>query len=68
MKYDCSFSCERYLNKKNNKRVILPNLNDDENEIRSNHVKNELKDIFLNYKKKNCDKSGNVLKNNMSTG
>ena len=44
---------------KNNKRVILPNLNDDENEIRSNHVKNELKDIFLNYKKKNCNKSGN---------
>ena len=53
---------------KNNKRVILPNLNDDENEIRSNHIKNELKDVFLNYKKKNCDKSGNVLNNNLSTG
>ena len=51
---------------KNNKRVILPELNEDENEIRNNHVRNELKDVFLKYKSKNCDKYGNVLKNNMS--
>ena len=50
----------------NNKRVILPELNDDDKEIRSNHIKNELKEVFLKYKNKNCDKYGNVLKNNLS--
>ena len=51
---------------KGNKRVILPDLNDDENEIRSNHVRNELKEVFLKYRSKNCDKHGNVLKNNLN--
>ena len=51
---------------KDNKRVILPDLNDDENEIRSSHVRNELKEVFLKYRSKNCDKHGNVLKNNLN--
>ena len=43
----------------------MPELNDDEEEIRRSNVKNELKNIFMKYREKNCDKSGNILKNNL---
>ena len=51
---------------KSNKRVILPDLEADENEIKRNHVKNELKEVFIRYKNNNCDKFGNVLRNNLT--
>ena len=51
---------------KNNKMVILPKLEEDDNEIRRNHVSNEPKEVFINYRKKNCDKHGNILKNNLN--
>ena len=50
---------------KNNKRVILPKIDDDEMEIKRNHVRNELKSIFINFKKENCDKYGNLIENNL---
>ena len=51
---------------KNNKRVFIPQLDDDSEEIRRNNVKIELIKVVENYKKKNCDKFGNVLDNNLS--
>ena len=52
---------------KNNKRIIIPNLNnDDEHEIRRNTVKIELEKVFVNYVKDHCDKFGNVIDNNLS--
>ena len=53
---------------KNNKRVIVPDLDDDdEDEIKRNSVKKELKEVFVKYMDKHCDKHGNVLENNLST-
>ena len=51
---------------KNNKRVIIPDVDDEDEEIRRNHVKRELKGVFVNYMKDHCDKYGNVLENNLS--
>ena len=51
---------------KNNKRVIIPALEEDDTEIKNNHLKVELKDVFVIYMNENCDNSGNILENNMS--
>ena len=51
---------------KNNKGVIIPELDNDESEIRRNHVSNELKEVFIKYKDKKCNKFGNIKKNNLS--
>ena len=51
---------------KNNKRVVLPDLDDDTVEIKRNNLKNELRQVVMEYKKEHCDKSGNVLDNNLS--
>ena len=51
---------------KHNKRIIMPELDDDEDEIRRSNVKHELKEIFMRYREKNCDKVGNILENNLS--
>ena len=51
---------------KNNKRVVLPDINDDTEEIRRNNIKTELRKIVINYKDNYCDRSGNVLDNNMT--
>ena len=50
---------------KMNKRIIMPELDDDEEEIRRSNVKHNLKQIFMNYREKNCDKYGNILENNL---
>ena len=41
-----------------NKRVVIPQLDDDSEEIRRNNVKIELIKVVENYKKKNCVKFG----------
>ena len=46
---------------KNNKRVVLPDLEDDPDEIKRSYLKSELRQVFLNYKHENCDKFGNVI-------
>ena len=51
---------------KNNKRVVLPVPSDNQEEIRRNNLKNELRKVVLNYKNENCDKFGNVLINNLN--
>ena len=51
---------------KNNKRVILPHPGDDTEEIRRSNLKSEFKKVVLKYKKENCDKFGNILKNNLN--
>ena len=52
---------------KNNKRIIIPNLdNEDEEEIRRNNVKKELEGVFIHYMKENCDKFGNMKENNLT--
>ena len=50
---------------KMNKRIIMPELDDDEEEIRRSNVKNNLKKVFMNYREKNCDKFGNIMENNL---
>ena len=42
---------------KNNKRVIIPALEEDDTEIKNNHLKVKLKDVFVKYMNENCDKS-----------
>ena len=51
---------------KNNKRINIVEENDDKEEIRMNHVKNELKEVFIKYKKEHCDNKGNLIDNNLS--
>ena len=51
---------------RNNKRVILPELDDDPEEIRRNNLKSELRQVVMKYKTENCDKFGNFLDNNQS--
>jgi hypothetical protein len=51
---------------KNNKRIIMPNLDDDDEEIRRNNVKKELEIVFVNHMKEHCDKFGNVIENNLT--
>ena len=51
---------------KNNKRVTIPDMHDDPEEIRRNNLKAELRKVVMNYKKEHCDISGNVLENNVS--
>ena len=51
---------------KGNKRVIITEANDDLEEIRRNNLKNELVKVVEKYKNEHCDKSGNVINNNMS--
>ena len=50
---------------KNNKRVILPEPDDDNEEIRRKNLKAELKNIVIKYRNENCDKSGNIIENNL---
>ena len=50
---------------KNNKRIVIPDLEDDPEEIRRNNLKNELRKVVIKYKKEHCDKSGNVFDNNL---
>ena len=51
---------------KNNKRVIIPEANDDVEEIRRNNLKSELRQVVVNYRNEHCDKSGNVFDNNLA--
>ena len=51
---------------KNNKRVILPKLDDDQDEISRNNMKVELRKVVTKYKKEHCDKFGNVSENNLN--
>ena len=50
---------------RNNKRIVMPELGTDEDEIRRSNVKHELKEVFLKYRKEKCDKFGNILENNL---
>ena len=47
-----------------NKRVIIPEDLDEENEIRKNFVKNELMNVAKDYIEKNCDEKGNIKNSN----
>ena len=51
---------------KNNKRINIVEENDDKEEIRMNHVKNELKEVFIKHMKEHCDNKGNQVDNNLS--
>ena len=51
---------------KNNKRVVLPQLDDDHEEIKRNNLKEELRKVVIEYRKKHCDKFGNVIENNLT--
>ena len=51
---------------KSNKRVVLPEPDDDLIEIKRGNLKNELRQVVINYKKEYCDKFGNLLDNNLS--
>ena len=51
---------------KNNKRIKIPEFNDDVEEIRSNTIKTELKEVFIKYMKENCDEKGNMLEGNLT--
>ena len=44
----------------------MPNLDDDEEEIKRSNLKYDLKQIFMRYREKHYDKSGNILKNNLN--
>ena len=44
----------------------MPNLDDDEEEIKRSNLKYDLKQIFMRYREKQYDKSGNILKNNLN--
>ena len=50
---------------KNNKRVVLPKLDDDQDQIRRNYLRNELRKVVTGYKDKHCDKFGNLVDNNL---
>ena len=68
--YDANKKCVdlknlRATDLKNNKRVVIPPLDDDQNEIRRNNVKTELLKVVENYRMENCDKFGNILENNL---
>ena len=39
---------------KGNKRIIMPDLDDDMDEIRRNNVNNELKNVFLQFREEHC--------------
>ena len=51
---------------KNNKRIVIPDLFDDPEEIRRNNLKSELKQVVIKYKNNHCDKFGNVIDNNLT--
>ena len=51
---------------KNNKRVIIPALDEDDVEIRQIYLKNELKEVVLKYQSEHCDKYENILDNNLN--
>ena len=48
---------------KNNKRIIITDVNDDAEAIRMNYIKTELKAVFM---KEHCDEKGDLLDNNMT--
>ena len=50
---------------KYNTRVKIQDFNDDEEAIRSNHLKSELKAVFVKYMKEHCDVHGNQLESNL---
>ena len=69
--YDTETKCLDFRNVRtiefrNNKRVILPDLDDDLEEIRRNNLKSELRQVVLKYRNDKCDKFGNVFENNLS--
>jgi uncharacterized protein YwbE len=51
---------------KNNKRVILPQPGDDNEKIRRNNLKSELRKVVVKYRNEKCDAFGNLLDNNLS--
>ena len=51
---------------KYNKRVIIADPEDDLEEIRRNNLKNELRQVVVEYKKEHCEKFGNIRENNLS--
>lgn len=51
---------------KNNKRIIIPEIDDPEKEIRNNFVKKELLVVAENYIKENCNEKGNLKSGNLS--
>ena len=44
----------------------MPELDDDSEGIRRNNLKSELREVVIKYKNDYCDKSGNILENNLS--
>ena len=44
----------------------MPELDNDEEEIKRGNVKNELRKIFMNYRSKHCDNFGSIFKNNLN--
>ena len=51
---------------KYNKRIKIPEPQNDEEEIRMNHVKTELKEVFIRYMREHCDVKGNMIENNLT--
>ena len=51
---------------KNNKRIVIPDANDDPEEIRRNNLKSELRKVAIKYKEEHCDKFGNLIDNNLT--
>ena len=43
----------------------MPDLDDDENEIKNSNMKQELMKVFMEYREDHCDKAGNLLENNL---
>ena len=69
--YDTKLKKLKFINLKptdfkNNKRVIIPEAENDIEEIRRNNLKSELRQVVVKYQNENCDKSGNVLENNLT--
>ena len=51
---------------KNNNRVILPQPGDNNEEIRRNNLKSELRKIVVKYRHEKCDTFRNLMDNNLS--
>ena len=51
---------------KHNKRMFIPDLEDNAEEIRANNVKRELREVFVKYMKEHCDEKGNIKDNNLT--
>ena len=51
---------------KNNKRIVIPEPDDDAEEIRRNNLKSELRQVVVKYKNEHCDTFRNLLDNSLS--